>query len=987
MEMSALNRMVQSSASAVLALGVVLACAAPVLGQTKPKPAAKSEASVSTATVLYAWPNPVTLGQPVTLYAAVSSSSGSPAGTVNFQYMGNTLASQTLSSGSATYTVYTSGLSAGTYTLTASYPATSSYGASTSQPVQVVINSASGSGTSSTQTVLTSPSATLVPPSTATIIATVSRTAGGAAPSGNVTFSWSGITLAVLALNAQGVATFSTPTGGLALGQYPIVATYGGDANNNGSTSSPLVITLAQSQPTGPTQGTPYSVAVNVNPLADRHTISPLIYGQNFPTSAAYIQATGTTLVRWGGNDSSTYNWTNGASNGNAYNWWDNYPFTGAASQKGSLYTGSSQSFVNSVAAAGGSPLIAISELPWASKDTESYSFSIAKYGVQCATDPGNPDIGDGIETDCETQMLGNNVYDAYTPLLDQPGNDDPYGSVYRNQWVAALAQNFGSAPHLYSIDNEPELWSFNHRDVHPAYTTYQELRDVLVTEAANVKQWDPQAIVLGPSSSTWFFYWNVVNSTDKALYANIDYGPWLLNEVYWADQTSGKRSLDWWDLHAYPTGNITSSTTIAQAQTMAMQVTRDFWDPTFLSQDPDINQPLVTSLQPNPTIALRLPRMRAMINSIYPGTQLSISEWNAALAGEMDFSTALADADIYGIFGRERVYAAARWTAPYTTEPAYNTLLLYRNYDGAGHAFGTTSVQATNNASPNTFSSYAALNAAGTQMTVMLINKDPNDPAQVSLNLGAFYPSSINTYTLSQANPNNIVSAVGSSATNFTLAPWSATLLVLNGTMSKSPTVEWDLNPQATMVPAGGSAVLYPQLLSGSGSITLSNPQVLLSNPSNNSGVSFAINTAQVSNSQWGAITVTAGSTPGFYQYQVTGTDNAGTQQTQSGWVIVQNPAATITKGGDNQSATRGSTLTLYAQLNPGQSGGTAAGAGIFFTTNAGTLSAREVTTNSAGVAQVNLTLPSYATTVTVKAEGQYALGHPVVTFTETSQ
>ena len=47
---------------------------------------------------------------------------------------------------------------------------------------------------------------------------------------------------------------------------------------------------------------------------------------------------------------------------------------------------------------------------------------------------------------------------------------------------------------------------------------------------------------------------------------------------------------------------------------------------------------------------------MRAMLNMIYPGTPLSITEWNAAFAGESDFSTALADADAFGIFGRERV-------------------------------------------------------------------------------------------------------------------------------------------------------------------------------------------------------------------------------------------------------------------------------------------------------------------------------------------
>ena len=45
------------------------------------------------------------------------------------------------------------------------------------------------------------------------------------------------------------------------------------------------------------------------------------------------------------------------------------------------------------------------------------------------------------------------------------------------------------------------------------------------------------------------------------------------------------------------------------------------------------------------------------------------------------------------------------------------------------------------------------------------------------------------------------------------------------------------------------------------------------------------------------GTVTVTAGATPGFYHYTVTGTDNTGTQQTQGGWIVVGNPAATLSE------------------------------------------------------------------------------------------
>ena len=133
--------------------------------------------------------------------------------------------------------------------------------------------------------------------------------------------------------------------------------------------------------------------------------------------------------------------------------------------------------------------------------------------------------------------------------------------------------------------------------------------------------------------------------------------------------------------------------------------------------------------------------------------------------------------------------------------------------------------------------------------------------------------------------------------------------------------------------------------------------------------------------------MTVSAGSNAGFFHFTSPGTDSAGVTQQQGGWILVGNPAATFTKQGDNQSGGRGTTLNLSVTLQPGQSGGTASGATVFFTTDSGSLSSRLVTTDSSGKAPVTLTLPANAGTVHVTAEGPFGLGHPVVTFTETAQ
>jgi hypothetical protein len=139
----------------------------------------------------------------------------------------------------------------------------------------------------------------------------------------------------------------------------------------------------------------------------------------------------------------------------------------------------------------------------------------------------------------------------------------------------------------------------------------------------------------------------------------------------------------------------------------------------------------------------------------------------------------------------------------------------------------------------------------------------------------------------------------------------------------------------------------------------------------------------------------VNAGSSPGFCHYPVTGGDGTSTQ-TQGGWIVVGNPAATLTAtGGNNQDATHGTALSnaLAVTLTPGQSGFTDTGASILFTTSAGTISNGTTSgasvianTNSSGVASVNLTLPPTAGTVNITAQDQFALGGVSVTFTETA-
>ena len=748
-----------------------------------------------------------------------------------------------------------------------------------------------------------------------------------------------------------------------------ISASHGGSPEARAQSASP------QTDP----PATPAAININVtiDALSNRHPISPYVYGGAYPEDAPAITDSGLTVVRWGGNATSRYNWKLFTYNAANDYYYEDFNYT-------EIGDPDSAKFVTDVKKAGSSPLMTMVMLPWVANTAENgsnrhWSFSVAKYGAQCSVDPYNTDAGNGLKPDCGTTLTAN-PNDANVPLLDQPGTNDPPGSVYRSQWAAALASAFGGAPHFYDMDNEIDIWGATHRDVHPSPTAYNEMRDTFVGEARNLRRWDPKAIRLGPVSCCWWFYWNGANATDKGAHAGIDLLPWWLNEVYWEDKRDNTRSVDGLDVHAYPDAPDTSTWTPAEKQALAARIYRDYWDPTYVSESSSINQNWATFIQPNKTIPFRIPRIRATANMIYPGTAVSFTEWSAAIAGESDFSTALGDADAYGILGRERIYLASRWVAPRAANPNYLALKLFTNYDGQHHGFGAVSISDRNNGDRNLFSSYAALNSTGTAMTLLLLNKDPANTDQVQFTFNGFTPSQVTSYTLSSTNPAQIA-ASGTSAwsSGLSFAPYSATLLVITGT-SQLPGADWDLNPDTTMLPAGGKVVLHPKITSGAAMVTLGTPAT-------DSGITLLVTQPNLSKGHNGSVTVTAGSAPGFYHYSLPSTDTSGVSEQQDGWILVGNPAATLTKTGDKQKAKAGSQISLSVALNPGQSGGSAPGGTVLFTTSAGTLSSRIVTTDSTGRASVRLTLPSTAQTVYVTAEGQYALGHPEATFTATAQ
>ena len=237
-----------------------------------------------TTAVLTSSLNPSFFGNSVTFTATVPpSGTTAPTGTVSFLDGATQIGTGTLSGNPGVATFTTSTLNMGTHSMTASYPGDSYNGPSVSLPLSQVVKQAQ---TATTVTATPSPGIAGAPE---TITATVTVTSGSGTPTGTVTFTSGTTQLGSAPVSNTGTATI-TPA--LAQGSYQIVATYSGDANNLGSASAPLPLTVSQA-----TTQTALAVAPNPALVLAPITFTATITGNGgAPTGSVNFLANGNVI-------------------------------------------------------------------------------------------------------------------------------------------------------------------------------------------------------------------------------------------------------------------------------------------------------------------------------------------------------------------------------------------------------------------------------------------------------------------------------------------------------------------------------------------------------------------------------------------------------------------------------------------------------------------------------------------------------------------
>ncbi len=476
------------------------------------------------------------------------------------------------------------------------------------------------------------------------------------------------------------------------------------------------------------------ATSVSVDANANRQAINPNIYGIAYG-DAHDMQTLNAPLNRWGGNATSRYNWQIDAHSA-AADWYFETYSDGSGTPSGSA----DQYLATTRANNGAEPLFTIPMIGYlanlGSNRSTLEGFSVSKYGAQAATDPYNSDAGNGVSAGTGKNITGNNPLD--TGVLNS--------TSIQKSWVQHFVNTFGPSTSTngvkyYILDNEPSLWYQTQRDVHPNPPTYQEIYNDIVAYATAIRAADPNAKIVGFEEwSWWAMYYSGFDQANGWSAANSDYNthnqtyyyPWLLQQLYAYQKSTGTKLLDILTVHCYNAVPDSGDDSLTGQQTRNRE-TRILWDPTF--QDPS----WYGDIGINGRVLNWIPTLQAMVSQYYPGLEVGCTEYN--WGDEPNLNGATTQADVLGIYGREGLGLATRWTvaentgtSPTTYYVTYLASQIYRNYDGNNSTFGDTSVSATT-ANPDNLSAFAATRTSDGALTVMVINKQQGStPVTVSL-------------------------------------------------------------------------------------------------------------------------------------------------------------------------------------------------------------------------------------------------------------
>ena len=537
--------------------------------------------------------------------------------------------------------------------------------------------------------------------------------------------------------------------------------------------------------PAPPPAGTDVAFAINA---AASYPISRFIYGGNFIDDPANytggVPPSEMTFNRMGGNRLSAWNWENNFSNAGAdFNWQNDRYLSSSTSPGNAARQHAAPSFSRNQGF-----LATVPMLGYVAAD-------------DCGCNVGITDAARAVRLATHFRVSKSAKGSAFSL---NPSTGDAF--VYQDEFVNWMETTYPgrsthpTAPLMYSLDNEPDIWYVTHREVlsdsldNPNLQrrqTYTGFIDTTIAYARAIKAVAPNALIFGPAVAT---YTGVANlgryPLPDPVYGTQQFYDVYLDKLRAAEATYGKRLIDVLDTHYYPAigtrgGEITNDYATQDSATIWARVNgpRSLWDATF-NEHSWVNNYLGEPIR-------LLPRLRAKIDAHYPGTKIAITEYYFGRGG--DISGGVAQADVLGIFGREGVFAAAFWPIAGVYSPPYlgdgqkayayvfGAFRMFRNYDGNGGRFGDTGLPSTTTNHEMT-SVYASRDDAG-NVVVVAINKTQTTKIAHIVLAGSTPRTTAKVYTLTagSASPSHKpdLPVTAGTTLDYTMPALSVTTLV----------------------------------------------------------------------------------------------------------------------------------------------------------------------------------------------------------------
>ena len=463
-------------------------------------------------------------------------------------------------------------------------------------------------------------------------------------------------------------------------------------------------------------------------------SINPYVFGMNMYTQDSNGVYTGNyTIIRNGGEAQTRYNWEINSINAN-HDWYfitQQTPKTWQENSDPVVYT------------YGMDLLTQIPMMGWVGKgDTKSWSFSQSKYGKQqkneCTGQPNGTtwcasDAGNGVWVN-GSDVVGNDPNDADVTTTPQ----DAYN------WVKAIVDRYQtSRATIFELDNEVTIWHSTHRDVHPIGSTYDELWNKTFNYGRAIKAaCNNDCLIMGLSTCCYCGYFTsgydhqngnngCFTGPDRESHGNLTLLQWFLMKSAQYEKEYGQRLVDILDVHYYPATNkngVDISFNCDESESTAsyrLQAPRALYDWTYV--DPSwINEP----------VAL-IPRLKQWINDYYPGTGLSITEFN--FGGDDCITSINAHSEVLAICASFGVTLATRWSKPQPNSFFGDAYKIFLNYDLNGGSIlplkgtnGRTYAIETTTDNIERITGYSFIKSVENKNTlyIYLYNKEPSTTA-----------------------------------------------------------------------------------------------------------------------------------------------------------------------------------------------------------------------------------------------------------------